>query len=174
MERVIAIRARRGIADSVVNEIFGIGEKATAVCKQRPSTYRTTEARGCGKRLETHDVEKRAGSKVPEDVDPESRALCLCACATASAFIRVVLHPILAHELMHGLGPHNIKVGGQDTTVRKQLKELSSAFERSEGCITGLWALQISESTRACSTSKWKARFTQRFSRCVFVQCVLA
>ena len=28
---------------------------------------------------------------------------------------------ILAHELMHGLGPHNIKVDGQDTTVRKQL-----------------------------------------------------
>jgi hypothetical protein len=43
---------------------------------------------------------------------------------------------------MHGLGPHNIKVGGQDTTVRKQLKELSSAFEEAKADITGLWALQ--------------------------------
>lgn len=49
---------------------------------------------------------------------------------------------ILAHELMHGLGPHNIKVDGQDTTVRKQLKELSSAFEEAKADITGLWALQ--------------------------------
>jgi hypothetical protein len=49
---------------------------------------------------------------------------------------------ILAHELMHGLGPHNIKVNGEDTTVRKQLKELSSAFEEAKADITGLWALQ--------------------------------
>jgi hypothetical protein len=49
---------------------------------------------------------------------------------------------ILAHELMHGLGPHNITVEGQETTVRKQLKELSSAFEEAKADITGLWALQ--------------------------------
>src|SRR5439155_22528176 len=49
---------------------------------------------------------------------------------------------ILTHELMHGLGPHNIKVGGEDTTVRKQLKELYSAIEEAKADITGLWALQ--------------------------------
>jgi hypothetical protein len=49
---------------------------------------------------------------------------------------------ILAHELMHGLGPHNIIVDGAETTVRKQLKELSSAFEEAKADITGLWALQ--------------------------------
>jgi hypothetical protein len=49
---------------------------------------------------------------------------------------------ILTHELMHGLGPHNIKVGSEDTTVRKQLKELYSAIEEAKADITGLWALQ--------------------------------
>ena len=49
---------------------------------------------------------------------------------------------ILAHELMHGLGPHNIKVGGKETTVRQQLKNLYSALEEAKADITGLWALQ--------------------------------
>jgi hypothetical protein len=49
---------------------------------------------------------------------------------------------ILAHELMHGLGPHNIKVGGRDTNVRKELKELYSTIEEAKADITGLWALQ--------------------------------
>jgi hypothetical protein len=49
---------------------------------------------------------------------------------------------ILAHELMHGLGPHNITVGGRDTNVRKELKDLYSAIEEAKADITGLWALQ--------------------------------
>jgi len=49
---------------------------------------------------------------------------------------------ILTHELMHGLGPHNITVNGEQTTVRKQLKELYSAIEEAKADITGLWALQ--------------------------------
>ena len=43
---------------------------------------------------------------------------------------------------MHGLGPHNIKINGEDTTVRKQLKELYSAIEEAKADMTGLWALQ--------------------------------
>lgn len=50
---------------------------------------------------------------------------------------------ILAHELMHGLGPHSIKVGGRDTNVRKELKEQYSAIEEAKADITGLWALQF-------------------------------
>jgi hypothetical protein len=60
---------------------------------------------------------------------------------SALAFDSFFTH-ILCHELMHGLGPHNIKVGGQDTTVRKQLKELYSAIEEAKADMTGLWALQ--------------------------------
>jgi len=49
---------------------------------------------------------------------------------------------ILAHELMHGLGPHNIVVDGRTTTVRKEMKELSSALEEAKADIAGLFALQ--------------------------------
>src|SRR5258705_9928505 len=49
---------------------------------------------------------------------------------------------ILMHELMHGLGPHNITVGGRATTVRQQLKETYSYLEEAKADISGLFALQ--------------------------------
>ncbi len=49
---------------------------------------------------------------------------------------------ILAHELMHGLGPHNIVVKGVPTTVRQELKELYSSWEEAKADISGLFALQ--------------------------------
>jgi hypothetical protein len=49
---------------------------------------------------------------------------------------------IVMHELMHGLGPHQIKVDGKDTTVRAQLKETYSAMEEAKADISGLFALQ--------------------------------
>jgi len=49
---------------------------------------------------------------------------------------------ILAHELMHGLGPHQITVEGRTTTPRAELKELYSAIEEAKADVTGLFALQ--------------------------------
>ena len=49
---------------------------------------------------------------------------------------------IVAHELMHGLGPHQIKVDGRDTTPRAELKERYSAIEEAKADVTGLFALQ--------------------------------
>jgi Peptidase family M49 len=57
---------------------------------------------------------------------------------------------ILMHELMHGLGPHDIVSpsgtaglqSGQKTTVREQLKETYSALEEAKADVSGLWALQ--------------------------------
>ena len=49
---------------------------------------------------------------------------------------------ILMHELMHGLGPHNITVGGRASTVRQELKETYSAIEEAKADVAGLWALQ--------------------------------
>jgi hypothetical protein len=46
------------------------------------------------------------------------------------------------HELMHGLGPHRIRVGGRETTVRQELKETYSTIEEAKADISGLWALQ--------------------------------
>jgi hypothetical protein len=50
---------------------------------------------------------------------------------------------ILMHELMHGLGPHNITVGGRQTTVRHELKDTYSAIEEAKADISGLFALQF-------------------------------
>jgi hypothetical protein len=49
---------------------------------------------------------------------------------------------ILMHELMHGLGPHDIRVGGRATTVRQELKETYSAIEEAKADVSGLWALK--------------------------------
>ncbi len=50
---------------------------------------------------------------------------------------------ILMHELMHGLGPHNISVSGRSTTVRQELKETYSTSEEAKADISGLFALQF-------------------------------
>ena len=49
---------------------------------------------------------------------------------------------ILVHELMHGLGPHNITVNGRATTVRQEMKEAGSALEEAKADISSLFAIQ--------------------------------
>jgi hypothetical protein len=49
---------------------------------------------------------------------------------------------ILVHELMHGLGPHNIAVSGRATTVRQELKEAYSTIEEAKADISSLFAIQ--------------------------------
>jgi hypothetical protein len=48
---------------------------------------------------------------------------------------------ILLHELMHGLGPHQVQGTGQ--AVRLALKETYAAVEEAKADISGLWALQL-------------------------------
>ena len=47
------------------------------------------------------------------------------------------------HELMHGLGPHNITVGGRATNVRQEFKEIYSTIEEAKADVSGLFALQF-------------------------------
>ncbi len=49
---------------------------------------------------------------------------------------------ILAHELVHGIGPHEITVDGKKTSARQQLKELHSALAEPQADLTGLSPLQ--------------------------------
>jgi hypothetical protein len=49
---------------------------------------------------------------------------------------------VLVHELLHGLGPHNIVVNGRETTVRKEMKEAGSALEEAKADISSLFAIQ--------------------------------
>jgi hypothetical protein len=50
---------------------------------------------------------------------------------------------ILMHELMHGLGPHNITASGRVTTVRQELEDTYSTIEEAKADISGLFALQF-------------------------------
>src|SRR5207244_13504770 len=50
---------------------------------------------------------------------------------------------ILMHELMHGLGPHDIRPNGRQTTVRQELKEAYSSIEEAKADVSGLFALQF-------------------------------
>jgi hypothetical protein len=47
------------------------------------------------------------------------------------------------HELMHGLGPHNITASGRVTTVRQELEDTYSTIEEAKADISGLFALQF-------------------------------
>src|SRR5664280_773835 len=49
---------------------------------------------------------------------------------------------ILAHELSHGIGPHQIRIAGRATTPRQELKELYSAIEEAKADVTGLFMLE--------------------------------
>ena len=49
---------------------------------------------------------------------------------------------ILAHELSHGIGPHQIQVNGRATTPRQEMKELYSAIEEAKADVTGLFMMQ--------------------------------
>jgi hypothetical protein len=50
---------------------------------------------------------------------------------------------ILMHELMHGLGPQNITVGGRQTSVRQELKDTYGTIEEAKADVSGLFALQF-------------------------------
>jgi hypothetical protein len=124
----------------VVNEVFGSGEGNSGVqtaAFNLPNDERVVKEKG-SKRTMLKNVQDAKFNKV---LIPITRVVLAPAQQRAVAFDSFFTH-ILMHELMHGLGPHNIKVDGQDTTVRLQLKEQYSAIEEAKADVTGLWALQ--------------------------------
>jgi len=52
-------------------------------------------------------------------------------------------HHILLHELSHGLGPGRIKVGGRETEVRQELKDLYGAIEEAKADVLGVYTLAV-------------------------------
>jgi hypothetical protein len=74
---------------------------------------------------------------------------------------------VLAHELMHGLGPHNITVDGRKTAVRLALKDLYSAIEEAKADATGLWAIGYLMGTGKLDASE-KAKFYTTFLASMF------
>src|SRR5678815_2862100 len=124
----------------VVNEVFGSGEGNSGVqtaAFNLPNDERVVKEKG-SKRVMLKNVQD---AKFNKTLIPISKVVLDPAEQSALSFDSFFTH-ILCHELMHGLGPHNITAGGQETTVRKQLKELYSSIEEAKADMTGLWALQ--------------------------------
>lgn len=123
----------------VVNEILcaGDGNRGVATAAYNlPNDERVVNQKG-SKRVMLKNVQE---AKFRSTLLPIARRV-LPAAARDVNFESFFNH-IVAHELMHGLGPHQIKVDGRDTTPRAELKELYSAIEEAKADITGLFALQ--------------------------------
>jgi len=125
----------------VVNEVFGSGEGNSGVqtaAFNLPNDERVVKEKG-SKRVMLKNVQD---AKFNKTLIPISQVVLSPAERATLSFDAFFTH-ILCHELMHGLGPHNITVGNEQTTVRKQLKDLYSAIEEAKADMTGLWALQF-------------------------------
>jgi hypothetical protein len=124
----------------VVNQVIGGGDGAHGVqtaAYNLPNDERITTERGT-KRVMLRNVQEAKFQKVL--VPMAARALNSGDQANLS-FDWFFTH-ILAHELSHGIGPHQITVDGKATTPRERLKELYSSIEEAKADVLGLFALQ--------------------------------
>jgi hypothetical protein len=124
----------------VVNVIFSAGDGNRGVqtaAFNLPNDERVVQEKGT-KRVMLKNIQEAKFEKV---LVPVSRVALPLEDRKGISFDAFFTH-ILMHELMHGLGPHNIEVGGRKTTVREELKENYSALEEAKADVSGLWALQ--------------------------------
>ena len=124
----------------VVNVVFAAGDGNRGVqtaAFNLPNDERVVKEKGA-KRVMLKNVQD---AKFKMVLLPISKVALPAADQAKISFDAFFTH-ILMHELMHGLGPHSISVGGKATTVRQELKETSSAIEEAKADISGLWALR--------------------------------
>lgn len=124
----------------VVDEVMTGGESSAGVqtaAFNLPNDERVTAEKG-SKRVMLKNVQEAKFTKI---LTPIAAIVFDASQKDSIAFEPFFTH-ILAHELLHGLGPHSITVDGRKTTVRQAMRELSSAFEEAKADISALWALQ--------------------------------
>jgi peptidase M49-like protein len=125
----------------VVNEVFGAGDGNHGVqtaAYNLPNDDKVVQQKG-SKRVMLKNVQE---AKFKATLVPISRVVLRRADQKDLSFDLFFTH-IVAHELTHGLGPHQIKVNGRETNPRLELKELYSAIEEAKADVTGLFALQF-------------------------------
>jgi len=124
----------------VVNEVFAAGDANRGVqtaAFNLPNDERVLREKGA-KRVMLKNVQD---AKFAKTLVPISKVVLSPADQKAVAF-DAFFAQIVVHELMHGLGPHNITVNGRATTVRQAMKEASSFLEEAKADISGLFAIQ--------------------------------
>jgi hypothetical protein len=125
---------------AVVNELYAAGDGNRGVqtaAFNLPNDERVIREKG-SKRVMLRNVQE---AKFRVVLVPISRTVLAPADQKDVAFDAFFTHTVV-HELMHGLGPHDIVVGGRKTTVRQELKETYSFLEEAKADISGLFALQ--------------------------------
>ncbi len=125
---------------AVVNTVFSAGDGNRGVqtaAFNLPNDERVIREKG-SKRVMLKNNQQAKFDKV---LTPISKVALAAGDQGNIAFDAFFTH-ILMHELMHGLGPHDITVGGRATTVRQELKDTYSAIEEAKADISGLFALQ--------------------------------
>lgn len=126
---------------AVVNTVYSAGDGNRGVqtaAFNLPNDERVIREKG-SKRVMLKNNQQAKFDKV---LTPISKVALAAADQGNIAFDAFFTH-ILMHELMHGLGPHDVVVGGRTTTVRQELKETYSAIEEAKADISGLFALQF-------------------------------
>jgi len=124
----------------VVNEVFDAGDAAHAVqtaAYNLPNDERVVTLKG-SKRVMLKNVQE---AKFHSTLEPIAKRVLSPASQKDLSFDLFFTH-ILAHELSHGIGPHQITVAGRATTPRQEMKELYSAIEEAKADVTGLFMLQ--------------------------------
>ncbi len=124
----------------VVNQILSSGDGAHGVqtaAYNLPNDERVVQQKG-SKRVMLKNVQEAKFNSVLIPIARHS----LTKQEQGDVNFEMFFTHILAHELSHGLGPHQIKVSGRDTTARGELKDLYSAIEEAKADVIGLFALQ--------------------------------
>jgi hypothetical protein len=124
----------------VVNEILAAGDGNRGVqtaAFNLPNDERVIKEKG-SKRVMLKNIQE---AKFRLVLMPISRIVLSAGDQKNVSFDAFFTH-ILMHELMHGLGPHEIRVAGRTSTVRRELKETYSTIEEAKADISGLFALQ--------------------------------
>ena len=125
----------------VVNTVFSSGDANRGVqtaAFNLPNDERVTAEKGSKRVMLKNNQE----AKFRMVLQPISK-VALSGADQANVSFEAFFTHILMHELMHGLGPHNITINGRATTVRQEMKELSSAIEEAKADVSGLFALQF-------------------------------
>jgi hypothetical protein len=124
----------------VVNEVFAAGDGDHGVqtaAYNLPNDERVVHEKG-SKRVMLKNVQE---AKFTKTLEPISKIVLTPGARSALSFDSFFTH-IVAHEMSHGIGPHQITVDGRQSTPRQELKELYSAIEEAKADVLGLFMLQ--------------------------------
>lgn len=124
----------------VVNQVLASGDGDHGVktaAYNLPNDERVVHERG-SKRVMLRNVQE---AKFHTTLEPISKTVLAPGAQASLSFDSFFTH-ILAHEMSHGIGPHQITVNGRSSTPRQELKELYSAIEEAKADVLGLYMLQ--------------------------------